>query len=252
MSADQPFTLDGKTVLITGAARRIGATISRRLHEAGANIAIHFRSSDTDARELSDSLNEQRPGSATIFQADLADTAACETLVDTASAWNGRLDVLINNASAFYPTPLGDMTETQWDDLVDSNLKAPMFLAQAAWPHLQKASGTIINIVDIHARRPLRNYSVYVAAKAGLEMLTRSLAKEMAPAVRVNGVAPGAILWPEDDMTDATRGNILQQIPMGRSGAPEDIANCVQFLVQDATYTTGHVVAVDGGRSAGW
>lgn len=252
MSADQPFTLDGRTVLITGAARRIGATIAQQLHAAGANIAIHFRSSESDAGELSDSLNKKRPGSASVFQADLAETAACETLVDTASAWNGRLDVLINNASAFYPTPLGNITETHWDDLVDSNLKAPIFLAQASWSHLEKSSGTIVNIVDIHARRPLRNYSVYVAAKAGLEMLTRSLAKEMAPAVRVNGVAPGAILWPEDDMTDATRGNILRQVPMGRSGAPEDIAACVLFLVQDATYTTGHVVAVDGGRSAGW
>ncbi len=252
MSSDKRYTLHGKTALITGAARRIGAVIARRLHAAGADVAVHYRGSSDDARELCGSLNELRPGSAEIYQANLEQSSACEELVQSATAWHGRLDVLINNASSFYPTPLGSISDAQWNELVGSNMKAPLFLAQAAWPHLQSAEGTIVNIVDIHARRPLRHYAVYGSAKAGLEMLTRSLAKEMAPTVRVNGVAPGAILWPEDEMTDAIRDNILEQIPLGRSGTPDDIANCVLFLVQDATYTTGHVIAVDGGRSAGW
>jgi len=252
MSGEQAFDLEGKTALVTGAARRIGARIVERLHEAGANVAIHCRGSAADAEALADGLNRVRPDSAATFEADLGPAESCEELVRSVIDWNNRLDVLVNNASSFFPTPLGTISEDDWDNLVDSNLKAPLFLAQAAWPYLQEASGNIINIVDIHARRPLKNYPVYVSAKAGLEMLTRSLAREMAPTVRVNGIAPGAILWPEDDMTEAVRSNILSQIPLGKTGNPDQIAECLLFLVRDATYTTGHVIAVDGGRGAGW
>jgi pteridine reductase len=166
--------------------------------------------------------------------------------------WSGRLDVLVNNASSFYPTPLGNIDSTNWEDLMGSNLRAPMFLSQAAAPHLTTSSGNIVNIVDIHAKRPLRDHHVYGSAKAGLTMLTRSLAKELAPAVRVNGVAPGAIAWPEDGMTEAVKKSIVDQIPLGRTGEPEDIANAVVFLVRDATFVTGQVIPIDGGRSIGW
>jgi pteridine reductase len=251
LSADHQPPLAGKCALVTGAARRIGAVLARRLHDAGAQVAIHYRGSEHEARALAAMLDGRRPGSASVFRADLRGEPDCAALVDAVVAWSGRLDVLVNNASTFYPTPLGTITERHWDDLVGPNLKAPLFLSQAAWPHLRASGGSIVNLVDIHARRPLRDHSVYGAAKAGLVMLTRALAKEMAPAVRVNGIAPGAILWPED-MPDSVRAEILEQIPLGRRGDPEDVADCLLWLVERAPYVTGQVIAVDGGRSLGW
>ena len=247
-----PNNLNGKVALITGAARRIGAAIATTLHRNGANIAVHYRKSSADAEALIDRLNAERPDSAALFQADLNDTEALPSLVEKVIAWHGTLDVLVNNASSFYPTPPGEVTEAQWDDLVGSNLKAPLFLSQAALPALRETRGAIINLIDVHAQRPLRNHAVYGSAKAGLAMLTRSLAKDLAPEIRVNGVSPGAILWPENGMDDATRESILRQIPLARAGQPEDIAGCVLYLVKDATYVTGQIIAVDGGRSIGW
>jgi pteridine reductase len=245
-------SLNGKVVLVTGAARRIGAAIATTLHHNGADVAIHYRSSTGDAAALAATLNADRAGSAKIFQADLADVPAMPTLIDAILAWRGRLDVLTNNASSFYPTPPGEITEEQWDDLVGSNLKAPLFLSQAALAQLREHRGVIVNIIDIHAQRPLRNHTIYGPAKAGLAMLTRSLAKDLAPEIRVNGVSPGAILWPESGMDDNTKDTILEQIPLERAGKPDDIAGCVLYLVKEAHYVTGQIIAVDGGRSIGW
>jgi pteridine reductase len=244
--------LDNKVALVSGAARRIGAAIARRLHGEGARVAIHYRGSATDAEALVGQLNELRPNSAAAFQLDLQYTDEMPGLVADVTDWGGRLDILVNNASTFYPTPPGDITEDQWDDLIGANLKAPLFLSQAAIPELRLTGGVIINIVDIHAQRPLRDHAVYGAAKAGLAMLTRALAKDLAPDIRVNGVSPGAILWPEDDMSDAVKKTILEQIPLQRAGDPDDIAGCVLFLARDARYVTGQIIAVDGGRSMGW
>ena len=216
------------------------------------NVAIHYRGSEAPAAELSAKLNQRRADSARIFKRDLAASGEPASLVDAVLRWSNRLDILINNASSFYATPLGTITEDQWLELVGSNLKAPLFLSQAAMPHLRASRGVIVNIIDIHAKRPLRNHAVYGSAKAGLAMLTRSLARDLAPDIRVNGVAPGAIAWPENDMTDAIKEKIVEQIPLGRSGDPLDIANCVLFLVRDATYSTGQIIAIDGGRSLGW
>jgi len=252
MSQVKPDSLHGKCALITGAARRIGAVTAELLHSHGVNVAIHYRGSEMHAAELSARLNQRRAGSAQIFKGDLAASGEPASLVDAVCRWSDRLDILINNASSFYATPLGTITEDQWLELVGSNLKAPLFLSQAAMPHLKASRGVIVNIIDIHAKRPLRDHAVYGAAKAGLAMLTRSLAKDLAPDIRVNGVAPGAIAWPENDMTDSVKENIVEQIPLGRSGDPKDIANCVLFLVRDATYSTGQIIAIDGGRSVGW
>ncbi len=245
-------SLNGKWALITGASKRIGACIARRLHFEGANIAVHFRRSEASAQSLADEFNNLRNGSAFAIGADLKDTASLPAMIEEIVAKAGRLDVLINNASSFYPTPIGSITEDQWDDLTGTNLKAPLFLSQAAVPHLREAGGSIINIVDIHATRPLRNHTIYGSAKAGLAMLTRSLARDLAPEIRVNGVSPGAILWPEDGMPERVKDNVLNQIPMKRAGEPDDIADCVLYLVRDARYVTGQVIAVDGGRSVGW
>ena len=244
--------LDGKVVLVTGAARRIGAAIVTRLHENGARVAIHYRSSASEANSLATRLNDARADSAATFAADLLDMKQLPRLISDVMDWAGRLDCLVNNASTFYPTPVGSITEAQWDDLTGSNLKAPLFLAQAAVPHLRQNGGTIINLVDIHAQRPLRNHAVYGPAKAGLAMLTRALAKDLAPDIRVNGVSPGAILWPEDGMSDAAQQTILRQVPLQRPGDPDDIAGCVLYLMRDATYVTGQIIVVDGGRSIGW
>ena len=252
MTATDSPSLRNQCALITGAARRIGATIASRLHEAGATVAIHYRGSAQDATDLRDELNSRRENSAEIFQANLLDTQQIDGLVKEVLQWSGRMDVLVNNESSFYPTPMGTVTVEQWDDLLGSNLQAPLFLAQAALPALRNTTGCIVNIVDIHAQRPLRDHAVYGAAKAGLAMLTRSLAKDLAPAIRVNGVAPGAILWPEDDMSKETKENILEQIPLGRQGLPNDVADVVVFLARDARYVTGQIIAVDGGRSLGW
>lgn len=251
MSAEA-VSLQGKWALITGGAKRVGASIARTLHGAGAGIAVHYRASAQPARELADELNARRAGSALLVQGDLLDNQRLAAMVGEVVAQAGRLDILVNNASSFYPTPLGSITEAQWEDLVGTNLRAPLFLAQAAVPHLRASRGVIINLVDIHAVRPLRDHPVYGAAKAGLGMLTRALARDLAPEVRVNGVAPGAVLWPEDGVADGTRESIVRQIPMKRAGAPEDIAGCVLYLVRDAGYVTGQVIVVDGGRSIGW
>ena len=244
-------TLNDKVILVTGAARRIGAAIVTCLHENGARVAIHYRGSAADAENLANRLNSIRADSAMTIQSDLLDIERLPLLINTVLEWGGRLDGLVNNASSFYPTPIGSIDEKQWDELVGSNLKAPLFLSQAAASHLRDSNGAIINIVDIHADRPLRDHPVYGSAKAGLAMLTRSLAKDLAPDVRVNGVAPGAILWPENGMTESVQQNILDQIPLQRAGSPEDIAGCVLYLLRDATYVTGQVIPVDGGRSIG-
>lgn len=247
-----PNSLDNHVALITGAARRIGAAIARTLHAHGANVAIHYRGSAEEAADLTDELNSQRADSATSYAADLTDMAGLNTLVEEVTAWRSRLDILVNNASSFYPTPVGEITEDQWDDLIGTNLKAPLFLSQAAVPSLREARGVIINIVDVHSQRPLRDHTVYGPSKAGLAMLTRSLAKDLAPEVRVNGVSPGAILWPENGMSGATKDAILEQVPLGRPGTPDDVANAVLFLAKDADYVTGQIIAIDGGRSIGW
>jgi len=251
VSSDQP-QLEGKWVLITGAAKRIGASIARKLHAQGANIAIHYRESEAPAAELAETLLTDRTDSAIIVKGDLLNAARIPELVADVLDHTGRLDCLINNASSFYPTPIGTITDSHWDDLIGTNLKAPLFLSQAVIPHLQKTKGVIINIVDIHSQRPLRSHPVYGAAKAGLAMLTRSLARDLAPDIRVNGVSPGAILWPDNGMPEAVQESVVKQVPMARAGDPEDIANCVLYLVRDAGYVTGQIIAVDGGRSIGW
>ncbi|MBT8095622.1 MAG: pteridine reductase [Woeseia sp.] len=248
-STDQ--TLRGRSALVTGASRRIGAAIVRDLHAAGARVGIHYHQSADAAADLCQSLNDIRPQSAATFKADLIDVAQCSALTAAFTAWAGSLSILVNNASTFYPTPLGSITEDQWNDLLGTNLKGPLFLTQSAAALLAKERGAVINIVDIHARRPLKDHPVYGAAKAGLEMLTRALAKDMAPDVRVNGVAPGAILWPQEGMTDKNKMAILQQIPLQCPGEPQDIAECVLYLAT-AKYVTGQIIAVDGGRSTGW
>jgi pteridine reductase len=245
-------SLAGKWALITGAGKRIGRVIAERVHAAGAGIAVHHFRSSEPADALVAELNAERPGSAIAVGADIRETAGLGKLITDVVAGAGRLDILINNASSFYPTRLGEIGESEWDDLVNTNLKAPLFLAQAALPHLREARGAIINMIDIHARRPLRDFHVYGAAKAGLAMLTRSLARDLAPEIRVNGVAPGAILWPDDGMSDSVKQNIIGKIPLGRPGEPEDIAKTILFLLRDAPYITGQIIAVDGGRSIGW
>ena len=244
--------LDGRWALVTGAARRIGATIAEALHAADMNVIVHFRSSGEDAELLVARLNDIRPSSALAVQADLGDSETRDKLITKVVHATGRLDVLVNNASSFYPTPLGTITEEQWDDLIGSNLKAPLFLCQAALPHLRKAQGVIINIVDVHSQRPLKNHPVYGPAKAGLAMLTRSLARDLGPDIRVNGVSPGAILWPETGMPESVQNNIVGKTALKRAGEPSDIASAVVFLVRDAPYITGQILSVDGGRSTGW
>ena len=240
--------LSNKVVLITGAAHRIGATTARMLHAEGMNILLHYRHSRDAAETLQTELNDIRPDSVKLLQADLHDTQSLPGLIEEAvNAW-GRLDVLINNASSFYPTPIGSVTEAQWDDLIGSNLKAPLFLSQAAAPYLRQHQGCIVSIVDIHAERPLKEFPVYSMAKAGLVMLTKSLACELGPEVRVNAVAPGAILWPEN-LGEAEKEKIISRTFLKRQGAPEDIAKAILYLVRDAGYVSGQVLTVDGGRS---
>ena len=251
MATAQNDSLRGRRALVTGASKRIGAAIVRQLHADGARVGIHYRSSAVEAAALRDSLNDLRAGSAEIFAADIGSVAETSALFDAFLDWSGGLDILVNNASSFFPTPIGGITEAQWDDLLGSNLKGPLFLTQSAANELRRNRGAVVNLVDIHARRPLRDHPVYGAAKAGLAMLTLSLAKDLAPEVRVNGVAPGAILWPEDGISEQSKASILEQVPLKRPGSPEDIAGCVAYLV-GAPYVTGQIVAVDGGRSIGW
>ncbi|RDH82970.1 MAG: pteridine reductase [endosymbiont of Galathealinum brachiosum] len=238
-----------RTVLITGAAARIGAEIARTLHAAGLNIVIHYRSSADSATHLANSLNKLRTDSASILQADLLQIDTLDALVKSAASIWGGLDVLVNNASSFYPTPVGKITEANWDDLMGSNLKAPIFLSQSATPYLKQNNGCIINIVDIHAFRPMKEHPVYCAAKAGLAMITQSLAKELGPEIRVNGVAPGAIMWPSTELDPEVQASILERTALKRQGCPEDIAKAVRFLVMNGEYITGQVIPVDGGRS---
>ena len=237
-----------RVTLVTGASRRIGADIVRHLHQAGYRVVLHFNRSADEAEALAASLNAVRADSVKILQADLGEHGAMDALVARSLGFWGRLDALVNNASAFYPTPMGRVTERQWDELMGSNLKAPFFLAQAAAESLARQQGAIVNIVDVYAERPLKSYPVYSVAKAGLAALTRSLAVELAPNVRVNGVSPGAILWPENEADDSQEA-LLARVPLGRCGAPEDIARAVVFLLRDAPYVTGQILAVDGGRS---
>lgn len=235
--------------LVTGAAQRVGAHLARSLHARGYNVAIHFRQSKDAANTLRAELEQARPGSVMLIQSDLVNTVTNSEVVEKAAAQWGRLDALINNASSFYPTALGEITESHWNDLIGTNLKAPLFLAQAAAPHLRAVGGSIVNIVDIHADRPLKTYPVYCAAKAGLVMLTKSLARELAPAVRVNAVAPGTILWPERDFDETRKKAIVSRTALNRQGTPEDIAKAVLFLLKEADYITGQVITVDGGRT---
>jgi pteridine reductase len=244
--------LNNKVALITGAAHRIGAELARRLHAAGMNIALHYRNSKEGAESLASELNGKRPDSVVLIQADLLDTANLPALIDAARAPWQRLDVLINNASSFYPTPISSATEAQWEDLFGSNLKAPFFLAQAAAPELTTNRGCIINIVDIHAHRPMKEYPIYSAAKAGLAMLTMALARELGPEVRVNAVAPGAILWPEHEIDEAQKEKILERTALKRQGSPADIARTALFLIRDADYISGQIINVDGGRTLGF
>jgi len=244
--------LHGKVALITGAAHRIGAELARQLHQAGMNIALHYRSSRAKAETLAAQLNARRHDSVRLIQADLLDTAAlAEVITAAAKPWQ-RLDVLINNASTFYPTEIGKATEADWDDLIGSNLKAPFFLSQAAAPELKKQRGCIINIVDIHSQRPMKGYPIYSAAKAGLAMMTMSLARELGPDVRVNGVAPGAILWPEHEMDEQDKAEIVDRTALKRQGTAADIARTALFLIRDADYISGQIINVDGGRTLGF
>jgi len=243
--------VQGKVVLVTGGAKRVGAAISRRLHGAGAVIAVHYRSSRNEALALVSELNELRPNSAVSVQANLLRMQDLPKLVKQAVQRFGRLDALVNNASSFFPTPMGEMTDAQWDDLIGTNLKAPLFLAQAAASELRRNHGAIVNIVDIHAERPMNGHLLYSVAKTGLSGLTRALAQELAPFVRVNAVAPGVILWPEDEewQDEERRRKIVAHTPLKREGEPDDIAKAVHFLLSDAPYVTGQIIAVDGGRS---
>lgn len=243
--------MQGKVILITGGAKRVGAAICRRLHAQGARLIVHYRSSFEEAKRLHDELNQQRADSVTLVQANLLDIALFPELVKKAVNRFGQLDVLVNNASSFFPTLLPQCTLEDWNDLIGSNLQAPLFLTQAIAPYLKEQRGCVVNIVDIHAERPLKNYVIYNAAKGGLLALTKSLAVEMAPEVRVNGVSPGPILWPQDGewADEAARQQIISSTLLKRCGEPDDIAKTVQFLIADAPYITGQIIAVDGGRS---
>jgi pteridine reductase len=241
--------VENKNVLITGAAKRIGASCARLLHDEGCNVFLHYRSSKQDVLKLHDEFNHKRPGSVKMMQADLLNMEELTQLAKEAEYTWGSLDVLINNASAFYPKPVGEVSEQDWDELLGSNLKAPFFLSQALSTTLAAKKGCIVNIIDIHAERGLKGYPVYSIAKAGLASMTKVLAKELGAAVRVNGVSPGAILWPENDCSDQDKAEILQRVALKRNGEPDDIAKAVLFLIKDAGYITGQIIAVDGGRT---
>ena len=238
-----------KNILITGAAKRIGAACARLLHEEGCNIILHYRSSQQEALDLCEELNTIRPDSARALQADLLSMKAIKELAEQARLVWGGIDVLVNNASTFYPTDFSEVTEAHWDELLDGNLKAPFFLAQALLPELKAHQGCIVNIADIHAERGLKAYPVYSIAKAGLVAMTRILAKELGPEVRVNAVSPGAILWPENDLSESVKLEIVERVALKRSGEPQDIARAVKFLIWEADYITGQVIAIDGGRT---
>ena len=242
--------MQDKVVLITGGARRVGAAITRKLHNAGATVVIHYHRSVDEAHALSAQLNAARPMSATTLGGDLLEGKVLQSLVEATVARFGHLDILINNASTFYPTPVGTITEQQWDDLMGTNLKAPLFLSQAAAPYLAARDGLILNIADIHGIRPLKQHTVYSPAKAGLIMLTQSLARELAPHVRVNAIAPGPVEFPEAGLTEEMKQAIIDKTLLKRRGSPDDIARAALFFASEAPYVTGQILAVDGGRSA--
>ncbi|MCB1758274.1 MAG: pteridine reductase [Gammaproteobacteria bacterium] len=242
-------SLSGRVALITGAAQRIGAEIARTLHAAGMDLLLHYRSSQQPALALQAELLAQRANSVQLLRGDLLLADTPERLISEAEGWQGRLDLLVNNASSFYPTPLERISAAQWDDLIGTNLKAPLFLARSAAPLLRASRGTIVNLVDIHAQRPLAGYPLYCIAKAGNAMMVKSLARELGPEVRVNGVAPGAILWPEEELGESAKASIIDRTTLKRAGEPRDIARTVLFLVRDADYISGQIIAVDGGRS---
>ncbi len=244
-------SLEPKVALVTGGAKRIGAAIVCALHEAGMRVAIHFRNSVHEAEHLRDRLNDQRSDSASSFNADLRDVQQIGRLIENVQAAHGRLDLVVNNAATFFPTPIGSVSVEHWQALLGPNLQAPFFLAQSAAPELARNEGCIVNIVDIYARRPLAHHSVYSISKAGLVMLTRSLARELAPKVRVNAIAPGAILWPEEGLDEATRARVIERTPLERLGDPSEIGKAVLFLVRDARFMTGEIITLDGGRMIG-
>ena len=241
-------SLQNKVVLITGAAHRVGAAMARHLHSAGMRVIIHYRNSAEAANELVQELNAIRDASAATVSGSLNEQQSLADIIDHSAAQWGQLDVLINNASSFYPTEVATVTEAQWDDLFASNLKAPFFLSQAAAPYLRKGHGVIINIVDIHADKPLKGYPVYCMAKAGLVMMTKSLARELGGDIRVNAIAPGAILWPEG-IDELSKQEIVSRTALKCKGEPLDIARAALYLIRDAEYVTGQILAVDGGRS---
>lgn len=247
MMADN--SLKDKVVLITGGARRIGARVCEHLHHLGMRLVVHYRASETDAKALQERLNTERPDSVILIQGDLLNVAKLRDLVKQTINAFGQLDVLINNASTFYPTPLEQADEKQWEDLIGTNVKAPFFLAQAAAPYLRKTNGCIINMADIHGERPLKNHPIYSIAKAGSIMLTRTLARELGPEIRVNGIAPGAILWPENELDEMAKQRIMSNTPLKTSGEPDDIAHAIIYLIRHARFVTGHVIPVCGGRS---
>jgi pteridine reductase len=244
--------LTGRTVLITGGARRLGAQMARAFHDAGANVVIHCHRSRDEADRLAADLEKIRPASTAVLSADLLDVGQLPPLVQATCDRFGTLDVLINNASTFYPTPVGTIELEQWDDLLGTNLRAPAFLTQAAAPELRRARGLVLNMVDIHGMRPLGEHALYSTAKAGLIMLTRAFARELAPEVRVNGIAPGPVLWPDGGMEEQRKQKILGNTPLHRTGSPEDIARAALFFATEAPFVTGQILAVDGGRSTGW
>lgn len=241
--------LADKVALITGGAGRVGAQIARKLHAQGMKLVIHYRSSEQKAHRLQQELHDIRSASVMLVRGDLlrGPKLSQNLVYETMEAF-GRIDVLINNAATFYPTPIGEAVEKDWEDLIGTNLKAPFFLAQAAAPHLKVSQGCIVNMADIYGERPLKDHSIYSVAKAGLIMLTKTLARELGPAIRVNAVAPGAILWPEDGMDEMNKQRMISRTPLKRIGKPDDIAETVLFLVGDADFITGQVIAVDGGR----
>lgn len=251
MSASTENNFKNRVILITGGAKRVGAAICRLLHAEGANLMIHYRQSAQEARALQAELNLKRPNSAAIIHGDLLNMAVLPNLIKETVNHFGRLDVLINNASSYYATELGDIDDEKWQDLIGSNLKAPLFLSQAAFGELAKTKGCIVNITDMHVERPKKGYIVYSVAKAGLVTLTKSLAHEMAPDVRVNAVAPGPVMWPEDNpqFDEVYRKRVISQTLLKRIGEGDDVAKAVRFLIQDAPFMTGQVIAVDGGRS---
>jgi pteridine reductase len=243
--------MNAPVVLITGAARRIGAEMAQTFHRKGFDVALHYNRSAQEADALAQTLNTARENSSATFQAELTDVSAVKAMAKAVFQWRKKLNVLINNASSFYPTELASANEEQWDDLIGSNLKGPYFLCQSVAQQLSESQGSIINIADIYAKSPLKDYSIYCIAKAGNVMLTKSLAKELAPEVRVNGIAPGVILWPntDDQMSEKIKHNVIDSVPLGRTGSTADIAQLAFFLATQDSYTTGQIITVDGGSS---